>query len=77
MIKWIKKIINKRKADNLARIQADYDEHISYEYDRPGQDVRYSISCESIKNYGWAPKKNFNKEIVKLVNYYKKRKWIW
>ena len=28
MIRWIKKIINKRKADNLARIQADYDAHI-------------------------------------------------
>ena len=55
----------------------NYDEHIDYEYDRPGQDVRYSISCESIKNYGWAPKKNFDKEIVKLVNYYKKRKWKW
>ena len=46
-------------------------------YDRPGQDVRYSISCESIKNYGWTPKKNFDKEIVKLVNFYKKRKWKW
>ena len=55
----------------------NYDEHIDYEYDRPGQDVRYSISCESIKNYGWTPKKNFDKEIVKLVNYYKKRKWKW
>ena len=55
----------------------NYDEHIDYEYDRPGQDVRYSISCESIKNYGWTPKKNFDKEIVKLVNFYKKRKWKW
>tara|TARA_R110001592_G_C12998066_1_gene735651 strand:+ start:60 stop:1043 length:984 start_codon:yes stop_codon:yes gene_type:complete len=55
----------------------NYDEHIDYEYDRPGQDIRYSISCESIKNYGWAPKKNFDKEIVKLVNFYKKRKWKW
>ena len=55
----------------------DYDEHINYKYDRPGQDVRYSISCESIKNYGWSPKKFFDEEIVKLVNYYKKRKWIW
>ena len=55
----------------------NYDEHIDYEYDRPGQDIRYSISCESIKNYGWTPKKNFDKEIVKLVNFYKKRKWKW
>ena len=55
----------------------DYDKHIDYNYDRPGQDVRYSISCESIKNYGWTPIKNFDEEIVKLVDYYKKRKWKW
>ena len=55
----------------------DYNEHIDYKYDRPGQDVRYSISCESIKNYGWSPQKNFDEEIIKLVNYYKKRKWKW
>ena len=55
----------------------DYNKHIDYSYDRPGQDVRYSISCESIKNYGWYPKKDFDKEISKLINYYKKRKWKW
>tara|TARA_Y100000385_G_scaffold6708_1_gene7340 strand:- start:230 stop:1213 length:984 start_codon:yes stop_codon:yes gene_type:complete len=55
----------------------NYNEHINYEYDRPGQDIRYSISCESIKNYGWTPKKVFDEEIVKLVDYYKKRKWKW
>ena len=55
----------------------DYDEHIDYSYDRPGQDIRYSISCESIKNYGWTPKKDFDEEIVKLVDFYKKRKWKW
>ena len=55
----------------------DYDKHIDYNYDRPGQDVRYSISCESIKNYGWTPKKVFDEEIVKLVDYYKKRKYLY
>ena len=34
-------------------------------YDRPGQDIRYSISCESIKNYGWTPEKVFDEEIVR------------
>ena len=73
----VKKIINAYFMGDINVEIPDYDEHISYEYDRPGQDVRYSISCESIKNYGWAPKKNFNKEIVKLVDFYKKRKWVW
>ena len=73
----VKKIINAYFMGDIATDIPDYDEHIDYSYDRPGQDVRYSISCESIKNYGWYPKKYFDKEIVKLVNYYKKRKWKW
>ena len=73
----VKKIINAYFMGNIDIEIPDYEEHISYEYDRPGQDVRYSISCESIKNYGWSPKKNFDEEIIKLVDYYKKRKWVW
>ena len=73
----VKKIINAYFMGDIATDIPDYDRHIDYSYDRPGQDVRYSISCESIKNYGWYPKKYFDKEIVKLVNYYKKRKWKW
>jgi len=73
----VKKIINAYFMGNIYVEIPNYDEHISYEYDRPGQDVRYSISCESIKNYGWSPKKNFDEEIIKLVDYYKKRKWVW
>ena len=73
----VTKIINAYFMGNIDVEIPDYDEHIDYNYNRPGQDIRYSISCESIKNYGWSPKKNFNKEIIKLVDYYKKRKWIW
>ena len=73
----VTKIINAYFMGSIDIDIPDYNEHIDYEYDRPGQDVRYSISCESIKNYGWSPQKNFDEEIIKLVNYYKKRKWKW
>ena len=73
----VTKIINTYFIGTINAEIPDYNEHIDYSYDRPGQDVRYSISCESIKNYGWTPKKVFDKEIVKLVDYYKKRKWKW
>ena len=73
----VTKIINSYFIGSVNAKIPDYNKHIDYSYDRPGQDVRYSISCESIKNYGWTPKKNFNKEIIKLVDYYKKRKWKW
>ena len=73
----VTKIINTYFMGSIDIEIPDYDKHIDYNYDRPGQDIRYSISCESIKNYGWTPIKNFDKEIVKLVDYYKKRKWKW
>jgi len=73
----VKKIINAYFMGDIVTDIPDYNKHIDYSYDRPGQDVRYSISCESIKNYGWTPKKVFDEEIVKLVDYYKKRKWKW
>ena len=73
----VKKIINAYFMGAIDIEIPDYNKHIDYSYDRPGQDVRYSISCESIKNYGWTPKKVFDEEIVKLVDYYKKRKWKW
>ena len=73
----VTKIINAYFMGSIDIEIPNYDEHIDYEYNRPGQDIRYSISCESIKNYGWTPKKVFDKEIVKLVDYYKKRKWKW
>ena len=73
----VKKIINAYFMGAINIEIPDYNKHIDYSYDRPGQDVRYSISCESIKNYGWTPKKVFDEEIVKLVDYYKKRKWKW
>ena len=73
----VTKIINAYFMGSIDIDIPDYNEHIDYKYDRPGQDVRYSISCESIKNYGWSPQKNFDEEIIKLVNYYKKRKWKW
>ncbi len=73
----VKKIINAYFMGDIVIDIPDYNKHIDYSYDRPGQDVRYSISCESIKNYGWTPKKVFDEEIVKLVDYYKKRKWKW
>ena len=36
----------------------DYMKYVDFGYKRPGQDVRYSISCNYLKQYGWNPTKN-------------------
>ena len=49
----------------------DFEKYVNLNYERPGQDIRYSISCNHLKQYGWSPKKIFDKEIEHIVKHYK------
>jgi dTDP-glucose 4,6-dehydratase len=44
---------------------------VDLEYTREGQDVRYALSDEKLRNLGWKPNKVFDKEINNIVQYYK------
>lgn len=46
------------------------------EWQRHGQDVRYSIDDSKLKALGWKPKADFDTELKKIVKYYKKN-FIW
>jgi len=39
--------------------------------ERQGQDVRYSINDDKLKELGWSPKADFDTELKKIVKYYK------
>jgi len=54
----------------------DVNEYIDIEYSRPGQDVRYALDDNKLRNLGWEPKKVFDSEIKEIVEYYKS-KFIW
>ena len=43
---------------------------------RLGQDVRYSINDKKLKDIGWKPEADFDKELKIIVDYYKKN-FIW
>lgn len=43
---------------------------------RPGQDLRYAIDDTKLKNLGWKPQAEFDKELVSIVQYYKDN-FIW
>jgi dTDP-glucose 4,6-dehydratase len=43
---------------------------------RPGQDKRYSIDDRKLKALGWTPQAEFDKELEKIVQYYKDT-FIW
>jgi len=54
----------------------DINKYIDWSCDRPGQDVRYSLDDSKLRNLGWKPKKQFDKELQSIINYYK-NKFIW
>ena len=54
----------------------NYNDYIDYQFERPGQDVRYSIDDSKLKNIGWTPKIKFDEEIQEIVKYYKKH-FVW
>ena len=51
-------------------------DYIDFSYSRDGQDMRYALDDSKLKSLGWAPKKEFDKEIEDIVDYYKTN-FIW
>lgn len=46
---------------------------VDFEYNRIGQDVRYALNDDKLRELGWKPIKNFDEEIPKLVEHYRER----
>ena len=72
----VRKLINSYFLGSIKRNVPDLTDHLDLSFKRPGQDVRYAISCEPLRNLGWSPKKVFDEELPKLVKHYKE-KWVW
>jgi len=55
---------------------ANWEEHTDLDYKRPGQDVRYALNDDKLRDLGWRPQKQFDEEIQDIVNHYKENfKW--
>jgi dTDP-glucose 4,6-dehydratase len=61
----VKKIINCYY--NTDKNWLDY---VDLSHKRPGQDVRYALSDDKLRNLGWTPQKRFDDEIENIVSYY-------
>jgi len=54
----------------------NWEEFVDLSYVREGQDVRYALNDNKLRALGWDNQKNFDKELPKLVEYYKHNfKW--
>jgi dTDP-glucose 4,6-dehydratase len=62
-------IVVVRKIVQLMFGHQDIDQYIT-KAERPGQDLRYAIDDSKLKALGWAPKADFDKELVDIVKYY-------
>mgnify|MGYP003113157122 CR=1 FL=1 len=68
----VTKIINAYYLGKINRSVPNIEQFLDLSFNRPGQDVRYAISCEPLRKLQWRPKKDFDEEIISLVNHYKK-----
>jgi dTDP-glucose 4,6-dehydratase len=55
---------------------ANVQDYINTNYERPGADLRYSIDGKKLKKLGFASSRDFHKEIPDIVKYHKEN-WIW
>jgi dTDP-glucose 4,6-dehydratase len=53
-----------------------WEEYVDFSYSREGQDVRYALNDDKLRNLGWSPKRVFDEEIGEIVKYYKNN-FIW
>lgn len=75
--------IEQKNVDTVRKIikayyksESNWEEKIDLDYKRQGQDARYNISDEKLKSYGWKPVMNFDEQIERLVDGYK-RNFVW
>jgi len=65
-IDTVKKII-----DAFFQRNTNYKKYVDINFSREGQDVRYAIDDKKLRKLNWLPKKIFDKEIIKIVKFYK------
>jgi len=75
-LETVTKIINCYFMGRINRSVPNIEQFLDLSFDRPGQDVRYAISCNPLRELQWRPEKEFDAELVNLVNIYKKE-FVW
>tara|TARA_Y100000310_G_scaffold56929_1_gene52198 strand:- start:3472 stop:4422 length:951 start_codon:yes stop_codon:yes gene_type:complete len=49
----------------------NWKQYVDFSAHREGQDVRYALDDQKLRNVGWGPKKKFDEEIEEIVGHYK------
>jgi dTDP-glucose 4,6-dehydratase len=69
-------IVVARKIINNFFGHVDYENYLDKSEVRPGQDVRYAIDDNKLRNLGWQPNASFDKDLKLIIDWYKQN-FIW
>lgn len=61
---------------NIELTKEEKEKYIDFNSNRRGQDFRYAIDDSKLRALGWSPKKKFDEELPKIVEYYKNN-FVW
>jgi dTDP-D-glucose 4,6-dehydratase len=64
----VKKIIETYYNDK----NIEWESYVDMAYTREGQDVRYALNDDKLRQLGWKPTMDFDVEITNIVEFYKK-----
>ena len=70
-LETVKKIIKSYYNERVS-----YQSYIDFSFSRQGQDVRYALDDNKLRELGWNPQKSFDDEIKSIVDFYK-GKFVW
>jgi len=63
-------IIVVKKIIKFLKNSDSYDNYLDFNYQRVGQDLRYSIDDSQLKKLGWTNQCNFDDELPSIIKYY-------
>jgi dTDP-glucose 4,6-dehydratase len=67
-------IVVVRRVIELTGASASQLEHVA---DRPGHDLRYSLSSAKVRALGWSPRIRFSEGLEQTVAWYRENSWWW
>lgn len=70
-IDTVKKILEAYFGENIK-----YEDYLDLNFIREGQDLKYRINDDKLRQLGWNNQKQFDEEIFKIVSYYKEN-FVW
>lgn len=69
-------VVARKIIDNYFGYTVDYDKYMDFSEKRQGQDVRYAISDNKLRNLGWSCRADFDTSLKEIVDWHKEN-FVW